>query len=283
MAHRSKPRSNRAKRLPKNSGPKIVRLELDEKALARLIAGEGDILPSLPNMRDNFVIRKLCTAKAGDLPVDRFGGLFLKGGGSPGESHIIALRLALIRVYFAAANVRLYARATRDQVKSAEAALTALTSAIKQLDQVRPPRHRGLQGAFGSPMDDQKGLDEFNDFGSRCSQISMDIVPIMMALSHAIETEKKKPKPAKAGERKKRLRTLVEELAICWKSVTGKSLAPYVHAKRLDHRPALVIARRGRLVELAQALFSEVDEFTDSEVISAVTNVHENQLLKEKH
>jgi hypothetical protein len=285
MARRSKRRSNRTKRLLKNdqhSGPKIVRLELDEKVLSGLIAGRGEILPSLSNMRDYFVVQKLSSAKIGDLPVDRFGRLFCKDGSSPGESHIIALRLALIRVYFAATNVRRYARATRSQVKSAQAALSSLTNATKQLDQVRPPRQRGLQGALGSPMDDPKGVDELNDFGSRCSQLSMDIVPIMMALSRAIETEKTKPKSTTAGERKKRLRTLVEALATWWKSVTGKSLAPYVHAKRLDHRPALVIARRGQFIELALALFSEVDEFTGSEVISAVTNVHESQLPKMK-
>jgi hypothetical protein len=33
-------------------------------------------------------------------------------------------------------------------------------------------------------------------------------------------------------------------------------------------------------VELAQALFYEVDEFTPSEVISAITNVHESQAQK---
>jgi hypothetical protein len=215
MARRSKRRSN-PKRLPKNdqiSGPKIVRLELDANALSGLIAGRGEILPSLSNMRDYFIVQKLSSEKIGDLPVDRFARLFCKDGSPLGESHIIELRLALIQVYFAATNVRRYVRATRNQVKSAQAALTSLTNATKQLDQVRPPRQRGLQGALGSPMDDPKGVDELNDFGSRCSELSMDIVPIMMALTRAIETEKTNPKPTTAGERKKRLRTLVEALA----------------------------------------------------------------------
>jgi hypothetical protein len=51
-----------------------------------------------------------------------------------------------------------------------------------------------------------------------------------------------------------------------------------VHAKKLDHRPALVIGRRGPFIDLARALFCTIDEFTESEVISAVTNVHEGQL-----
>ncbi len=76
--------------------------------------------------------------------------------------------------------------------------------------------------------------------------------------------------------------TLVEALANWWRSSTVKSLAPYVHAKRLDHRPAFVVGRRGPFVEFAQAVFSGTDEFKKSEVISTVTNVHESQLPKRK-
>jgi hypothetical protein len=122
------------------------------------------------------------------------------------------------------------------------------------------------------------GLDEFNEFGSRCWDAKLKVVPIAQVLSQLIEAEVTKPKPAKSGERKKRLRTLVEGLAVWWRSVTGKSLSPYVHAKRLDHRPALVVGRRGPFIDLAQALFCKIDEFSESEVISAVTNVHEIQL-----
>ena len=106
----------------------------------------------------------------------------------------------------------------------------------------------------------------------------MDIVPVMRVLSRAIENERTKSKPGKAGERKKRLRTLVEALANWWRPLSGKSLAPYVHAKRRDHGRAVVVGRRGQFVELAQAVFAEIDEFKKSEVISAVTNVHESQL-----
>jgi hypothetical protein len=229
-------------------------------------------------MQDDFVVQALSTAKIGDLPVDQFGRWLCKAGASPRKSHVVALRLALIRVYFTAANVRLYARATQAQLKLAQAALTSLLNATEQLGEVRPLRQRGLQALFGSPMDDPKGLDELNDFGSRCSKIKMDIVPTMMDLSRTIEVETAKPKASTAGERKKRLRTLVEALADWWQPVTGKSIAPYVHAKRLDHRPAFVVGRRGHFIELAQAVFSSIDEFKKSEVISAVTNVHESQL-----
>jgi len=43
-----------------------------------------------------------------------------------------------------------------------------------------------------------------------------------------------------------------------------------------------VIGRRGKFVDLARAVFSELDEFSDSEVVSAVTNVHESDLAKRK-
>ncbi len=82
----------------------------------------------------------------------------------------------------------------------------------------------------------------------------------------------------KAGERKKRLRTLVEALANWWQSSTGKSLAPYVHAKRRDDGPAIVHGRHGPFLTLAVALFCKVDVFKEFEVMSAVTNVHEKRL-----
>jgi hypothetical protein len=290
MAHRSKRKPIPAKPLAKgdqNARPNMAGLELDAAAVPKGGTGQSAISPApipptLPNMQDNLVIYKLATASIGSLPIDHFGHLLCQEYEPPGKDHILNLRVAVIRVYFAAANVRLYSRATQGQLKSAQAALTALTNAVHQLDQVRPPRQRGLQAVFGGPMDDQKGFDELNDLGSRCSQIRMDIVPIMLSLRRVIENEKTKSKPGKAGECKKRLRTLVEALHNWLSSLTGKSLAPYVYAKRLDHRPAVVVARRGQFIQVAQALFSGVDEFKESEVTSAVTNVHESQLPKSK-
>jgi len=213
----------------------IVQLELDESALSELIAGRGEILPSLPNARDNLAVHRFTSASIGSLPVDHFGQLLCKPGETFADKHIDALRLGLIQVYFRAAYVRLYAKATQNQIKSARAALASLTNAIKQLDDVSPPRLRGLQGMLGSPLDDAKGLSESNEFHAKCLQIKLDIAAIPMSLEQAIEIETGKPKAAKSGERKKRLRILVEILADWWKSVTGESLAPYVHAKRLDH------------------------------------------------
>src|SRR5262249_1428486 len=152
-------------------------------------------------------------------------------------------------------------------------------------------RASGILSAYNSPCSYRTatvqlgartplGFDELNDLGSKCSQIRMDIVPITLDLMRAIEDEKTRPKPP--ADRTERLRTLVEALANWWRSVTGKSLAPYVYAKRLGDRRAFVVGRRGPFIELAQALFSSIDEFKDSEVISAVTNVHESELAKAK-
>jgi hypothetical protein len=243
-----------------------------------MIVGRRTIVPSLANVRDNVIIAKLSTTTIGDLPIDQFCCLLRNDGKSDEENGIINLRRALIQVYFDAADARRQAKATRDQIESARKALESLTEAMRKLDLVEPARQRGLQAVFGSPSDDTKGLDEFNEFGSRCSDVKIKVVPIAQALSQLIEAEVTKPKPAKSGERKKRLRTLVEGLAVWWRSETGKSLSPYVHAKRLDHRPALVVGRRGPFIDLAQALFCKIDEFSESEVISAVTNVHEIQL-----
>jgi hypothetical protein len=145
-----------------------------------------------------------------------------------------------------------------------------------------PKRQRGLQSAFGSPLDDSKGIDESSEFLSSCQQIRLDAILIMLRLWQAIESETAKPKTAIAGERKKRLRVLVEKLADWWKSVIGKIPAPYVYAKRLEGHPAIVIGRQGDFISLALALFCEVDQFKKLEIISTVTNVHEDYLAKQK-
>ena len=54
----------------------------------------------------------------------------------------------------------------------------------------------------------------------------MDVARSMRALETTIIAECKKP--INAGERRKRLRTLVETLAFWWLSGGGRSLAPYV-------------------------------------------------------
>jgi hypothetical protein len=234
----------------------------------------------LPNEQDNAVIDRLSTARFGDLPIDQFSRFLRKDGRCDDPRSLVQLRFALIQVYFAAGRARNRARAAQWQIDLAQTTLTLLKDAVIRLGEVRPRRQRGIAGLLGRLLDDIKGLDELNEFGSKCWKIQLDLVPIAQALDELTTAETAKPKPSERGERKKRLRVLVEELAKWWTSTTNTSIAPYVQAKRLDHRPAFVLGRRGDFVELALALFCEIDEFKSSEVISAITNVHESDPQK---
>jgi hypothetical protein len=213
----------------------------------------------------------------GALTVDQSSRFLRKDGRRDNRESIATLRHALIQVYCAAARGRQHARAAQWQIDLAQAALASVKDAITRLGDVRPKRQRGIAGLLGRPLDDIRGLDELNEFGSKCWQIQFDLVPCAYALDELLTIETAKPKPGKRGERKKRLRILVEELAKWWNSATKRSIAPYVQAKRLGHRPALVLGRSGAFVELALSLFCEIDEFTSSEVTSTITNVHESQ------
>jgi hypothetical protein len=95
-------------------------------------------------------------------------------------------------------------------------------------------------------------------------------------------TKIEKEKSGIKGERKKRLRILVEELAGWWLRTKRKTIAPYVQAKRLDRHRAFVLGRRGRFLDLAIGTFSRLDEFKGSEVTSAVTNVYEDWRRKRR-
>ena len=157
--------------------------------------------------------------------------------------------------------------------------MALLTKSLNCLDRVAPPALRGLQAAFGAPIGDTRGLNESNELHLVCWQTKLDIVSHLLRLCDAIGRENNKP--SKTGERKKRLRTLVERLANWWESM-GKSLAPYVVAKRRDEGPAVVLDRQGDFVSLARALLCEIDNFKATEVVSAITNVHEDRLAKKK-
>jgi len=76
---------------------------------------------------------------------------------------------------------------------------------VTGLGEVRPKRQRGVSGLFGSPLDDIKGADELNEFGSSCWQLQFDLVPIAQALDHLITAEITKPRSSKRGRTKKAL------------------------------------------------------------------------------
>ena len=134
----------------------------------------------------------------------------------------------------------------------------------------------------GAPFDDEKGEREVNEFVGNCWTIRLGIMPNVAAPESSIAAETQKL--GAAGERQKRLRSLVGALASWWLAGGGKSLAPYVRAKRRDGDRAVVHGRSGRFMSLAIALLCDVDVFKNSEVEAAVTNVHEARLAtKSQH
>jgi len=184
---------------------------------------------------------------------------------------------ALVAVYFKAAKARELSRATKRQISNAKSALNSLAQAIEYLKRVSTDGRDGLSMLLeGPPLDDEKGEREVNQMASACWGIRLDVARSMHALQTTIIAASKKP--INAGERRKRLQTLVETLASWWLSGGGRSLAPYVKANRRDDDRAIVHGRSGKFLSLAIALFCNVDDFKGSEVEAAVTNVHEARL-----
>jgi hypothetical protein len=251
----------------RKSKTKQVRPRLNENADPKV--GKSGAMPLItPNVNDGLIIRKLSTTAIGELAVD---SLMLNP-----HQPVSKLRVALVKVYWKAVKERQLSKATKSQLKNAKSALNQLTQVLKNLAKVSTDGRDGLRMLLeGSPLDDNKGERELNEFASACWQIRMDATPPFMALQSAINTEE--DKQTNAGERRKRLRTLVEALADWWQS-TGGSLASTVEANRRDDGPAIVHGRHGSFLTLAVALFCKVDVFKESEVVSAVTNVHEKRL-----
>jgi hypothetical protein len=225
----------------------------------------------LAKEQDNSVIEQLVTAPLGTLKVDHFAKL-LRGQVDSREAR---LRIALIKIYRAAAHFRAETKVPKKKIKSAKAALNALWKAAKHLEQVKPRHMRGLKGVLGIPGDDPKGLDELSSFSSRCSAARLEVAKIAMNLGK--ETKAEKTKPGAKGERKKRLRILTEGLAEWWIGATGKPIAPYVQTKPLGNHRAFVVRRSGRFIEFAVSILAELDKFKPSEIISAVTNVYDER------
>ncbi len=265
MTHASKRKRGQGRK----SNPKRVRPRLNEKTHSKLIISGP---PFLPNTHDNLVIQQLRTTPVGELAVDGF----LRDT----PQAVPALREALCKVYFKAAKARESSKATKGQLRHAKSALSRLTLTLENLAKVSPDGRDGLRMLLeGPPLDDKKGEREQNELASACWKIRMDVAKAGLALQSAIKTEEKKN--PKAGERRKRLRTLVDALADWWQSAGG-FLASTVDANRRDGGPAVVHRRRGRFLTLAGALFCKVDVFKETEVVAAVTNVHEKRLARTK-
>lgn len=230
------------------------------------------------NLQDWIVVEELAKPPLKSLPVDKFANVLCKDGEQANDDAVRVLRRELIAIYDNAATYRLEAKAAKSRLNCGRKALSLLTKALTSLDDACPPMQRGLQSAFGSPADDIKGLNESKPLDALCRQISLAIVPHVMNLERLVQLEDAK----QPGGRKERLRVLVDFLADWWISETGKSVAPYVVANRRDGAPAIVHERRGEFISLAVALFGEIDRFKESEIISAVTNMHKDRLPSKK-
>jgi hypothetical protein len=264
------------KRPPKRSPPRRARENRPKptgrgssKNARASAVGELPDFALLPNAHDQLAIESLRSVPIGGLAVDQLV--------RNDPQMVRVLREELVDVYFKAATARELSKATRHQVSNAKSALTQLTRAIERLERVTSDGRDGLRMLLeASPLDDEKGEREVNQMSSACWSIRMDVARSMLSLQAAVATETKKP--VKTGERRKRLRTLIDALASWWLSKGGKSLAPYVKANRRDGERAIVHGRSGKFLRLAIALFSNVDAFKRSEIEAAITNVHEARL-----
>jgi hypothetical protein len=190
---------------------------------------------------------------------------------------IPAFRKAMVGVYLNAAKAREQGKAKKGQLTEAKSALDRLAEAAQGLAKVSADGRDGLRMILeGPPLDDEKGERELNQFAAACWGIRMDVIRSVLSLESVITAESKKT--TERGERRKRLRTLVDTLASWWLSAGGKSLAPYVKANRRDGDSSIVYGRSGKFLGVAIALFCDVDTFKSSEVEAAVTNVHEPRL-----
>jgi hypothetical protein len=266
------------KRLPRRATRRGRTGKLGRKAKGRESSKGTEARPAdkvsldflmLRNVHDHLAIDKLRSTPVGALAVDRL---------VRNDPQMVPLmREALVEVYFKAVQARELSRATKRQISNAKSALNSLTQAIEYLERVSTDGRDGLRMLLeGRPLDDEKGEREVNQMASACWGIRLDVARSTHALQTTIIAESKKP--INAGERRKRLRTLVETLASWWLSGGGKSLAPYVKANRRDGDRAIVHGRSGKFLSLAIALFCNADAFKRSEVEAAVTNVHEARL-----
>ena len=143
---------------------------------------------------------------------------------------------------------------------------------------MNPVSQTGLHLAVaGSSVDDVLGESEVNDFASICRNIRMEVAPQALALKNAISAET--AKQTKSGERPKRLNT-ASRLSPTGGSQPGdrwRRLSMPIGAMMMRLRSSMAAAES---LQLAVALFCEIDVFAHTEVEGAVTNVHEARLKR---
>jgi hypothetical protein len=252
----------------------VVERQLNECRVTRLFGEQ--------NRQDAVVMEKLRSAPLFSLSADRFAYVFCKDGSPASDEKIKRLRGQLVNIYINSARARFKAKAAKAWLSESQKALALLTKGLESLNEVRPSIQQefrpALEHALGFSPDDPKGEHESNSFGVQSQQIRLEMVPHVMNLERLIRSEDAK----QPGGRKKRLRVLVDLLADWWIAETGSLVAPYVVANRRDGDTAVVHERRGEFISLAIAVFGEVDRFKESEIVSAVINMHKDRFVEQK-
>lgn len=230
---------------------------------------------SFANAHDKAAAHNIAAVPVGKLEIDSFAARLCNGD-------VRDLRIALIKVYWAADKYRRSTKSTKFQISEARKGCSLVYKAARHLRNVRPASRRGLEPVFGLAPDDPKGTDELGSLDETCWGAEYELMRIGEQVEHAIRIEV--AKPSQRGERKKRLRSLVEALADWWQD-KGKKLRITVDASRRDpwrgrKQTAIVRGRRSEFLDLAQALFCGVDIFKPSEVIAAATHVCRERLRK---
>ena len=227
------------------------------------------IRSELTNAQDEDVLNELEGAQFGKLAVDRFAPL-IRASGESDEVAVGRLRHEIAKIYFRAARKRAQKRASTEQLRRADQALQSFEKGIKHLEAASPEPYFALW-PFRLQTHDPKGESEVTEFSVVCSSYRSRAVGVVIDLKDAIKAERRKT--VGKGERKKRLRILVEELALWWIATTEKPVYPTVKSKRRDGAPSVVIGRAGEFLEFAKDILFELDSFNPSEVELAVGNV----------
>lgn len=210
----------------------------------------------LSNGQDIEVVAKLITGGPDCQKIDALAP------GSPTR-----LRADIALVYVKAARARRRDIATKNQMILARQALSNLTLAHDRLLKIVPLGSRDLKAAFGALAKDLKGLNERNEFTDVCSEIlGLDLRNAISKLETALKREAAKPR--RTGERKKRLRSLVEALAAWWTETYG--VKPTITPK---FQGRVLVGHQGQFLDLARAIFCGLDNFNDSKVVATVQDV----------
>jgi hypothetical protein len=238
------------------------------------------------NVQDARVCLVLAKSEWGALAIDNLFDQFKQRG-----SYFAALdrgqfRVDLVDLYLAAAERREKSKASSSEIKRAQNAAGNLKNAVSAIEKLVPRDNRLSLWSFlfneEQSSEDIKGHLELNELLVTCRDALGSLKPALETLQLAISAERRKP--SQNGERKKRLRTLVEALADWWTKSTGHR--PTIITERTKPTKATLlklgqpprkqapqkIERRSDFLDFSLALLSKVDAFKESEIISAIKN-----------